>query len=309
MRLVNVDVGPFLISRQNDFVMNVEIARVVQDHFQVVCFLHVILASPALTTDVRNLLILAVGKVFLPLIEIVIIVVIYIWILVVLMVFGNLENDVMLFVQVLVVGVDQLELIVIGNVVILFHLSFDNHVELILFRHGHEIFLDQELRVLMFQEWGKISVSPKLVKLVLIIGGHAFEVVFCAWNMNLLHFLEFGDLLFWWIPKLVDVFNLNLIIAFIRSEFSVSSPDAWVYSSTIVFIINELVSGKGIDALEGDFSSFLFQACFFVDFDLNFVSNILDSLLEWLLLGSWTSESCDQTLFDFENYELFVSVF
>lgn len=56
-----------------------------------------ILASPALTADMRNLLILAVGKVFLPLIEIVIIVVIYIWILIVLMFFGKLENDVMLF--------------------------------------------------------------------------------------------------------------------------------------------------------------------------------------------------------------------
>lgn len=98
MRLVNVDVGPFLISREDDFVMDVEIARVVQDHFQVVCFLHVILASPALTADVRDLLVLAVGKVFLPLIEIVIIVVIYIWVLVVLMVFGDLENDVMLLI-------------------------------------------------------------------------------------------------------------------------------------------------------------------------------------------------------------------
>ena len=112
----------------------------------------------------------------------------------------------------------------------------------------------------MFQEWGKESVSPELVKLVLIIGGHTIEFIFCAWNMYLLHFLEFIDLFFWWIPKLLDVFNLNLIVAFKRSEFSVSSPDAWVYRSAIVFIINELMSGKWVDALEGDFSGFLFQA-------------------------------------------------
>lgn len=106
MRLVNIDIGPFLISGQNDFVVNVEIARVVQDHFQVVSFLHVVLASPALTADVRNLLVLAIGEVLLSLVEIVIIVVIYIWILVVLMIFGELENDVMLFLQIFVVGVD-----------------------------------------------------------------------------------------------------------------------------------------------------------------------------------------------------------
>ena len=93
-----------------------------------------ILASPALTADVRDLLVLAVGKVFLPLIEIVIIVVIYIWVLVVLMVFGDLENDVMLLIQVFVVGVDQLELVVVGDVVELFYLSLDHHVELILLR-------------------------------------------------------------------------------------------------------------------------------------------------------------------------------
>jgi len=160
----------------------------------------------------------------------------------------------------------------------------------------------------MLQEWGKMSVSPELVQLVLIIGSNAFEVVFCAWNMDLLRFLEFHDLLFWWIPKLVDVFDLNLIVAFIRGEFSVSSPDAWVNRGAVVFIINELVSGEGINALEGDLSSFLFQACLFVYFDIDFVSNILDSLLKWLLLSSWASKSCDQTLLDFENYELFVSV-
>ena len=77
--------------------MNVKITRVVQDHLQVVCLLHVILASPALAAHVGNLLVLAVGKIFLPLVEIVIIVVIDIWVLVVLVVLRDLENDVMLF--------------------------------------------------------------------------------------------------------------------------------------------------------------------------------------------------------------------
>jgi hypothetical protein len=51
VRLVHIDVGSLLVRRKDDLVVDAERARVLQNHFQVLGTLHVVLAAVVVVTD------------------------------------------------------------------------------------------------------------------------------------------------------------------------------------------------------------------------------------------------------------------
>lgn len=135
--------------------MDTEGPRILQNHPQVLSTLHVVLAPVVVVADVRDLLVNSAPVVSLPLVIVVLVAVVFVWVLVVLVLFGDLEDYLILLLLIQVVWVDELELRVVANVIELLHLLvFVDNVK----RNG--FFLDQELRVLMLKEWGKVLVLP-----------------------------------------------------------------------------------------------------------------------------------------------------
>ena len=155
IRLVDVDVGSLLVGGQDDLVVDAQRTGVLQDHAQVLGTLHVVLASVVVVADVRNLFVNGTPVISLPLVIVVLVAVVLIWVLVVLVLPGDLENHLVLLLLVQVVGVDQLELRVVADIVVLFHLFvFLDDVQ------SDGFSLDQELWILVFQKWRQILVLP-----------------------------------------------------------------------------------------------------------------------------------------------------
>jgi len=135
---------------------------VLDDFSQVVSALHVTLAAVVVVAHMRDLFVCSVVVVILSLLEIIHVLIVFIVCVdVVRVLFCNLENDLILLLQVLVVGINKHELVIIGHVVVLIHLlALVNNVEL------HFLLLDDELWVLVNQEWrqGVVSLLTRHVR-------------------------------------------------------------------------------------------------------------------------------------------------
>jgi hypothetical protein len=155
IRLVDVDVRSLLVSGEDDFVVDAQRTGVVQDHSQVLSTLHVVFAPVVVVANVRDLFVDRTPVVSLSLVVVILITVVLVWVLVVLVLPGDLEDHLVLLFLVQVIGVDQLELGVVANVVILLDL-------LILLDdvQGDRFLLDQELWVLMLQKWSQVPMLP-----------------------------------------------------------------------------------------------------------------------------------------------------
>ena len=160
--LVHKNVGSLLIGRENESVVHGEWLWVLDDFSQVIGALHVTLAAVVVVANMRNLFVCSVVVVILSLLEIIHVLIVFIVrVDVVRVLFCNLENDLILLLQVLVVGINEHELVIIGHVVVLIYLlALVNNVEL------HLLFLDDELRVLVNQEWrqGVVSLLARHVR-------------------------------------------------------------------------------------------------------------------------------------------------
>ena len=115
-----------------------------------------ILASVVLVADVRDLLVLRRLVVLLPGQEVVHVLVVDVVRDVVGVLLRNLEDDLVLLFKVLVVGIDEHELVVVGHVIELLHdLVLVDDVQ------GDSVFLDEELGVLVLQERREVGVPPR----------------------------------------------------------------------------------------------------------------------------------------------------
>lgn len=157
---VDVDITPLLVCRQDEPLVGLHlsarasylISTAVDDVIQMAALLHMILVPVAVIANVRDLLVLAILVVELPLLEIVVVVVLLIFLEdVVRVLLGDLQDDLVLLVQVVVVGINQHELVIVGHVVVLLNF-LDREISLILDHDG--VFLDEELWILMDKERG-----------------------------------------------------------------------------------------------------------------------------------------------------------
>ena len=155
IRLVDINVRPLLIGGKDDLVVDAQRTGVLKDHSQVLGTLHVVLASVVVVANVRDLLVDRAPVVPLSLVVVVLVAVVLIWVLVVLVLPSDLENNLVLLLLVQVIWINQLELRVMTDVVELFNLLvFVNNIQI------NGFLLDQELRVLMLEEWRKVLVLP-----------------------------------------------------------------------------------------------------------------------------------------------------
>ena len=154
--LIDVYQVALLICRENDFVLMIELSSVLDDVSDMLCSLHVVFAPVVVDADVTYLLVLTEVVVSHSLFIIILVVVIHIWVLIVLELLGQLKDD-LLFLLIVVVGVDQHVLVVIGHVEVLFELLEVVIVNLQL----HLLLLDCELSIQMLQERhvGSIAIS------------------------------------------------------------------------------------------------------------------------------------------------------
>lgn len=155
IRLVDINVRPLLIGGKDDLVVDAQRTGVLKDHSQVLGTLHVVLASVVVVANVRDLLVDRAPVVPLSLVVVVLVAVVLIWVLIVLVLPSDLENNLVLLLLVQVIWINQLELRVMTDVVELFNLLvFVNNIQI------NGFLLDQELRVLMLEEWRKVLVLP-----------------------------------------------------------------------------------------------------------------------------------------------------
>ena len=122
---------------------------VLDDLPQVISTLHMTLASIVVMANMCNLFVCPIMVVILSLLEIIhVFIVFVININVVRVLFCNLENDLILLLQILIVGINKHELVVISHVIVLINLlALVNNVEL------HLLLLNDELWVLVNIEW------------------------------------------------------------------------------------------------------------------------------------------------------------
>ena len=142
--LIDVDQVTLLISGENNFVLMVERSLVLDDVSDVLCSLHVVLASVVVDADVTHLLVLTLIEVSHSHVVVILVVIVNVWVLVILELLGELENN-LLFFDLVVVGVDQHVLVVVGHVEVL--LDFLEVVVVDL--KSHLLLLDGELGVQM----------------------------------------------------------------------------------------------------------------------------------------------------------------
>ena len=127
----------------------------INDLSQMLLFLHVILASVRVVTDMRDLFVFFLFVVQLSLLEIIFILIVDIVDNHVCMILSNLENDCILLIQILVVWIHQHELIVVCHVIVLINfLVFVDDVQFDL------VFLNQKLWIFMDEERCQIVVPP-----------------------------------------------------------------------------------------------------------------------------------------------------
>ena len=112
--LVHIDIGIYLVSRQQELIVVGQVSGVVKDALKMRCFLHVALASVSLIRHVRYSQVLHFTEVLLPLIVVVVVVVLHLRIQVVGLLVCKLTDDLVLLLQVIVVWIDQHVLVVSG---------------------------------------------------------------------------------------------------------------------------------------------------------------------------------------------------
>lgn len=141
--LIDVDVAALLVRRQDEPVIRLKVRRVLDDSAQVAALLHVILTSVVFVAHMRDFFVLVMLVVVLPLLEIVLMLVVFIHNNIVGVLLCKLEDDFFLLVKLFVVRVHQHELVVVRHVVELLPL---------LFVERHHVLLNDELRILVDQE-------------------------------------------------------------------------------------------------------------------------------------------------------------
>lgn len=286
VRLVHIYVRSLLICRKDDLVIDVELAGVVEDHFKMIGPLHMISASPMLRANMRNLLISLLQEILLSLIQVIVVVIFDVWVLVVLMLPSNSEDYIMLSGKILVIGIDQLELVIIRDVIVL----LDEGSATIQY---YSIFLDKKLWILMFQEWSKIGMSPEILECLLIIFISLLEFI-GALNVHRLFLLKLVDLIHWWFLELFDIFDLDFVVSFKRSVLRIGM---------IVVIVLDLMSRKWINSNESHIAGSVIALIIVFD-----VAHVLNGFSEWWL-SCWSRELLQFAILNFENYQFFVSVF
>ena len=114
-----INIRSFLISRQNNFINNVKISMIIDNHFKVAGPFHMVFASVFITADMGYFFVFRTQIVLLSLLKIILIRIVVIRILVMRVFFSNLKNDLVFLFEIQIIGVDQHKLIVICYVIVL----------------------------------------------------------------------------------------------------------------------------------------------------------------------------------------------
>lgn len=119
--LVNVNQVTLLVSRQDNFVVHIQVSVVLHNVLYMLGSLHVVLAPVVIYANVGHLLVFSLVIILNSLLVIILVIVVDIWILVVLEFLCQLENYLILLGHILIVGVNEHVLVVVGHVEILLH--------------------------------------------------------------------------------------------------------------------------------------------------------------------------------------------
>lgn len=173
--LINIDITSCLICRENESVVHLEWLGILNDFSEMLAPLHVVLTSVGIVSDVSNLFVSAYLIILASLQEVIHVLIIFVVHNNIAVLFSQLEDNITFLIVIFIVGVNQHELAVVGHVVILLDIHI---VTVIVTPNLNCILLNQELWILMNEEWSHVFILPLTIVVGIVKIVYMLKLVF-----------------------------------------------------------------------------------------------------------------------------------